>query len=285
MVNERADYWSLDERTRDFFVSKWLVVKRYRFFLILSVVFGLFIFRQIPDKRVHVYFCDVGQGDGAVIAYEYFQVLIDTGAYGDKIIECLEKAVPFWDRRIELVILSHSDRDHVGALPEIKKRYVIMNIIESAVVGDVFRYKSLSFETLKGSNDDLDVPLNGSSKSNRSSIVTRLKYGDFSALFTGDIDTENELAMIDRGVLSGSTVLKVAHHGSKYSSSLEFLQTVSAKYAVVSVGKKNSYGHPNSDVLMRLEQVGMKVLRTDLSGTIEISTDGVGVSVGISSLN
>ena len=241
------------------------------------MILGLwFVYSQIPDGKLHVYFCDVGQGDGAVVSLGYFQAIIDTGAYSDKMFSCLRKTIPFWDRKIELVILSHSDKDHVGAFGDIKKYYLVDKLVEKASVYDSFRYQSLYFDVLKGSENNVLVPMAGSSESNESSIVVNMRFGSFSGLFTGDIDQSNELALVGSGLLRKTTVLKVAHHGSKYSSSEKFLELVEPEVAVISVGAKNSYGHPNGDVLMRLDGVGAKVLRTDQLGTIEFSVEPSG---------
>ncbi len=228
----------------------------------------------MPNDNLHVVFCDVGQGDGAVVVLGYFQAVVDTGAYDDKILDCLDKHIPFWDKKIELVFLSHSDKDHVGALGGIKKFYKIGKLIEKVDVGDRFLYQSLQFDIVKGSENNIAIPMQGSSESNESSIVVGMKLGDFSALFTGDIDMENEKALVTSGLLSKVDVLKVAHHGSKYSSGGEFLQKLRPKYGVISVGKKNTYGHPAPEVLERLLGVGTKVLRTDQLREIEFEVFG-----------
>lgn len=228
----------------------------------------------MPDNDLHVVFCDVGQGDGAVVVLGHFQAVIDTGAYEDKMLDCLAKHIPFWDRKIELVFLSHSDKDHIGALGGIKKFYKIVKQVEKASVGDRFVYQSLQFDIFKGSENNILIPMQGSSESNEASIVLEMKYGNFSALFTGDIDMENEKALVASGLLAKVDVLKVAHHGSKYSSGEEFLAKLSPKYAVVSVGKKNTYGHPAPEVLERLLGVGTKALRTDELGEIEFELEG-----------
>ncbi len=233
----------------------------------------------MPDELLHVVFCDVGQGDGAVVVLGYFQAVIDTGAYEDKILDCLQSHIPFWDKRIEIVFLSHSDKDHVGALSGIKKFYKIDRLVEKARVGDRFIYKSLYFDVVKGSENNVLVPMQGSSESNELSIVLEVKSGNFSALFTGDIDIENEKALVASGLLSEVDVLKVAHHGSKYSSGEEFLEKTSPKIAVISVEKKNTYGHPAPDVLTRLVGAGVRVLRTDELGTVEVVSDGKKISV------
>ncbi len=245
-----------------------------RWGVIIVLLLSIWIYFEWPDKMLHVVFCDVGQGDGALVVLGSFQAVVDTGAYEDKILQCLAEHIPFWDRQVELVFLSHSDKDHVGALGGIKKHYKIGNIISEAKEKDLIRYGMLSFEILKGSDNNVLVPMSGSSESNELSVVMRMSYGKLSVLFTGDIDLENELAMISSGVIRQTEVLKVAHHGSKYSSGLEFLEAVMPKYSIISVGKKNSYGHPSSDTLIRLEAVKTRILRTDLLGEIEFSGDG-----------
>jgi len=249
--------------------------------VVIVLLLSIWIYFEWPDNKLHAVFCDVGQGDAALIVLGRFQALVDTGAYEDKVLQCLADHVPFWDRQIELVFLSHADKDHVGALEGIKKHYKIGNVISKAKENDLIRYGTLYFEILKGSQNNVLVPMSGSSESNESSIVMRMAFGKLSVLFTGDIDMENELALIASGVLRQTEVLKVSHHGSKFASGSEFLEKVMPKYAIVSVGKKNSYGHPSSDTLMRLDTVKTKVLRTDLIGEIEFVSDGsrlVGVS-------
>lgn len=239
----------------------------------------VWVYLEMPDTKLHTVFCDVGQGDGALVVLGSFQAVVDTGAYEDKILKCLEEHIPFWDRKIELVFLSHSDKDHVGALPGIRKHYKIGKEVTQAEVNDVYRYGMLSFNIVKGSQNNIEVPMSGSSESNELSVVMRISYGNFSVLFTGDIDIKNELALVSSGLLRRVEVLKVSHHGSKYSSASEFLEVLRPTYSVISVGKKNSYGHPNGDVLGRLEMVKTKVLRTDLSGTVEFETDGKNLEI------
>lgn len=245
-----------------------------RWGLIITLFLLLWVGREMPDNDLHVVFCDVGQGDGAVVVLGYFQVVIDTGAYEDMILDCLDNHIPFWDRKIELVFLSHSDKDHVGALGGIKKHYMIGKLVEKASVGDRYVYQSLYFDAVKGSENNVLMPMQGSGESNEMSIVLEMKFKNFSALFTGDIDMENEKALVFSGLLGAVDVLKVAHHGSKYSTGEEFIAKLNPKYAVVSVGKKNTYGHPAPEVLERLRNVGAGVLRTDELGSIEFEIEG-----------
>ncbi len=246
--------------------KKWGVV------IILLLVF--WVWQEWPDGRLQVVFCDVGQGDSTVLVLGSFQALIDTGANKLKVTECLSKQMPFWDRKIEVVFISHSDKDHIGALEEVKARYKVEKIIDQPRRNDVVRYGSLSFDIIKESEPMEGVRVNSENESNARSVVMRVVYGSFSALFTGDIDTDSELALVERGVLNKTEVLKVSHHGSKYGSAKEFLEALRPRLAVISVGGKNNYGHPHGDTLMRLEEVGAKILRTDTMGSVSIMTDG-----------
>lgn len=244
-------------------------------FLFLSI----WIYVQWPDEKLHLVFCDVGQGDGAVVILGSFQALIDTGPSVDKIDKCLSDHLPFWDRRIELVFVSHPQKDHNGALKDLEKRYRIEKVVEKADVGDMFRSGNIYFDILSAVEVETDSKVLGVNNENEDSMVIRIRYGQFGALFTGDTGEKTELALLSKGVLSKVDVLKVPHHGSKYSSSALFLERIKPFVAVISVGAKNGYGHPTSDTLSRLDSVGAKILRTDQSGTVEVVSEGIGFSV------
>jgi len=238
--------------------------------LIIVLLSLIWIWQQWPDGKLRVVFCDVGQGDASLIVLGPFQALIDTGPSEEKLLNCLGKEIPFWDRKIDLVFISHPQFDHNGALSELKQRYNIGKLVEKAEENDIYRYKELYFDILQGGNNT-DNQLNQSENSeNEDSMVVMLRYLNNLILFTADIDEKTELALLDKGVLKKINVLKVPHHGSKFSSSILFLEKLRPGLAVVSVGAKNSYGHPSSDTLMRLELVKAKILRTDLSGSIEV---------------
>lgn len=218
-------------------------------------------------------FCDVGQGDATLVVLGSFQALVDTGPSEQKLFTCLGREMPFWDRQIDLVFISHPQADHNGALGGLKSRYKIGKVIESASNNDAYRYGDLYFDILQGGESREKVLGKSSSDENEDSMVVYVKYQDFSVLFTSDIGEKTELALLDAGVLKKTSVLKVPHHGSKFSSSLLFLQRLRPELAVISVGAKNTYGHPNGDTLMRLEQVGAKILRTDVQGSTQVVFD------------
>lgn len=240
---------------------------------------GWWMWQQWPDERLHIVFCDVGQGDATVIVLGSFQALIDTGADKNKVMACLSKNLPFWDRRVEVIFISHFDKDHAGALDEVKVRYKVGRVVDNPRRNDMVRFGSLSFDIIKGSWPEEGVRVNKENESNAGSVVMWMKYEELEALFTGDVDLSTELALAELGVLKKADVLKVSHHGSKYGSRMEFLEAVRPKMAVISVGAKNNYGHPSSDTLIRLEAVGAKVFRTDKMGAISIVSDGKSMEV------
>ena len=245
-----------------------------RWTTIIFILSLVWLWQQWPDGKLRVVFCDVGQGDASLIVLGSFQALIDTGPSEEKLFSCLGKEMPFWDRRINLVFISHPQKDHNGALKGLLTRYKVDKVVEKAGVNDVYRYKDLYFDILLGGVSGDSSQEKSSSSENEDSMVVFVSYLGFSTLFTADIGEKTELALLDLGVLKKTNVLKVPHHGSKFSSSSPFLEKLSPEVAVVSVGAKNSYGHPNGDTLMRLDQVKAKVLRTDQSGSVEVLYDG-----------
>jgi competence protein ComEC len=246
--------------------KRWLVVIAF-----LSLVC---LWQEWPDERLRVVFCDVGQGDASLVVLGSFQALIDTGPSEDKLFDCLGNNMPFWDRHINLVFISHPQKDHNGALSGLVSRYRVDKVVTEKFGKDVYRYGELYFDILLGNSHESSPEKKSGSDENEDSMVVGLRYYDFSALFTADIGEKTELALISMGVLRKTTVLKVPHHGSKFSSCFPFLEKLRPAISVVSVGKGNSYGHPNSDTLIRLEQVGSKVLRTDQNGSVGVVYDG-----------
>jgi|CXWL01.1.fsa_nt_gi competence protein ComEC len=273
--------------------------------LLLLVVFSI---GARPRRELRVIFCDVGQGDGSLIIKGSFQALIDTGPKNGGVSACLGKYLPFWDRNIEVLINSHPEADHLGDLAAVASRYRIEMLVmdgkipprgelgdevrklveggtklKTAQAGDTIRYSTLRFDVLwptRKSNDLLAYLEDGSAavlgkenSLNQYALVTKLTYGRFTGLFTGDIGVAEEMGLLESGLLGGVDLLKVAHHGSKYSSSREFLEVVRPKLALISVGK-NNYGHPTVETLTRLKEVGAKIIRTDQAGDVEIDSDG-----------
>jgi competence protein ComEC len=268
---------------------------------------------QVPDKNLHVVFCDVGQGDAILVVKGSFQMVVDGGPNGSGVLSCLGRHLPFWDRKIEVVVNTHPQKDHLGGLDELLERYEVKRLVINGVFGtgedarrlrnlvikrnvgvvlpkegDVLRIGSLQFDILwpeKRVGSELawtdlvesdfvgEMVLGRNTDVNEVSVVGLLRYGKFAVLLTGDIGENQERILLSSGKVVDIDVLKVAHHGSKYSSSQEFVERVKPEIAVVQVGK-NRFGHPTNEVLERLRGAGAKVLRTDLDGEVEVVSDG-----------
>ncbi|MFZ2152905.1 MAG: MBL fold metallo-hydrolase [Microgenomates group bacterium] len=217
-----------------------------------------------PSDKVRVIFCDVGQGDGAIVMAGSFQMLIDTGSENNKMVECLGRYLPFWDKTIEAIIISHNDSDHSGGLRQVKEYYSVQNIYSGNLVkNDVIRYKEISFEILNPEGDG--------GNENDNSIVGLLNFFGKTVLFLGDVTSSVEQKLIWRKVLRQAqdiNVIKISHHGSAEATSGELLSTIKPKEAIISVGKNNKFGHPTKVVLERLEKYGVKIRRTDREGDI-----------------
>ena len=253
---------------------------------------------SLPDGRLHVHFLDVGQGDAIFIQLpEGQQVLIDGGPEPSRLLAALGRVMPFWDRRLDLVVLTHPDMDHLGGLIPVLERYQVDTILDTEFLkanppGEQWRTlaasrgstvvkakRGLRFAWGDGLWIDALHPgpqplTNTHADDNNNSVVLRLAYGQVSFLFTGDIEAEAEAALLSSGQLLPSQVLKVSHHGAQEASTASFLQKISPQLAVISVGKENRHGHPAGATLKRLQACGARILRTDQQGNIEVITDG-----------
>ena len=250
------------------------------------------------DGNLHVYFFDVGQGDSALIVTpQGRQVLVDGGPDLDSAIGALSGAMPGSDRSLDLVVMTHLDSDHSRGLLEVLDRYQVGAVLAGANSpgsamyaqwqAGVERNRGNVVSVHQGYRLDLGSgvvaevlnPRAGSSygeSGNNEAVVLRLTYGSVSFLLTADIEAETESLLASGETRIQSTVLKVAHHGSKTSSTAGFIDRVDPAAALISVGGSNAYGHPNPEVLGRLlEQTGSENLyRTDRNGDVEFITDG-----------
>jgi len=278
-------------------------VREVKFFLLgllifLNILAWLTVYEISQPQSLEVNFFDVGQGDAIFIKdQKLHQVLIDGGP-DSTVLEKLGKEIPFWDNTLDLIILTHPEKDHVSGLIEVLKRYKVENILWTGILRDTSEFKewekliesegakifiAKSGQKIKWSRTVLDrfevlypfESLAGKEfkDSNNTSIVVKLIFGENSFLFTGDAYKSVERDLIEKGIDVDSDILKVAHHGSKTSSSEEFIKAVSPQEAIISVGKDNKYGHPHREVLETLAKYGINILRTDLNGDIKIICD------------
>jgi len=280
------------------FPKKWLIP-----FLLLIVILVWSVVLTMPDNKLHVSFLDVGQGDAILIQTPNHQnILIDGGPDPQKINLELSKKLPFWDRTIDLIISTQPQADHITGLVEALQRYKVKQALEPGVSYNspiyqewlnVIEEKQIKHEIARagqeidlGNEIKLEVlnppaeSFQGTSQDvDNNGVVIRLSWGKVSFLFTADIRGEAEFDLVRQRANLKSTVLKVAHHGSKTSTSPQFLAVVNPEVAVISVGGNNTFGHPSPEVVERLEEkLGKgKVYRTDKNGTVEFITDGEGL--------
>lgn len=278
--------------------KKNLVFYIFGFLVLLNVLAGIAALDLSKTQFLEVNFFDIGQGDSIFIETpKRHQILIDGGP-GSAILEKLAKEMPFWDRTIDLVILTHPERDHLAGLLEVLKRYKVENILWTGIVRDTQEFKEWE-KAIEEERANVKIAQSGQKiavlpgklyieilypfenltgqeikNSNNTSVVSRLVFNGNSFLFTGDIQKSTEKKLTESESILNSDVLKVSHHGSKSASSKEFMGRVLPEIAVISVGKGNSYGHPHQEVLDILESYGIRILRTDQAGDIKIISDG-----------
>lgn len=246
------------------------------------------------DSTFEVHYIDVGQGDSALVLCDGKAMLIDGGESSEssKIYAYLKNQ---GIAHLDYIVATHAHSDHIGGLSG-ALNYASVGValcpvtdydsktfdsfvkyldkqgvsITVPTAGDTFSLGSATVQIL-GPQKDYDDP-------NDTSIVMKVVYGETSFLFTGDAERTAEADIIDAGYDLSATVLKVGHHGSDTSTSYPFLREIMPEYAVIQVGKDNSYGHPTEDTLSRLRDADVKVYRNDLQGTIICTSDGEKVS-------
>ncbi len=248
---------------------------------------------QLPDDNFHVYFLDIGQGDSIMIKTpENHQILLDGGPK-NYVLQQLDGVMPFFDKKIDLVVLTHPHADHVDGLVEVLKRYEVGAILMTGVDYPSPNYDEFlkvasqkNIQTFIAHNNldfrfgevFLDILYPGKQmlgktikNLNNSSIVTKVSYKGKRILLTGDMELEEENLLIETGLNLKADVLKVGHHGSRTSTSKGFLNLVKPEIAVIQSGMGNSFGHPHKETLYKLKEAKVKrIYRNDLDGMVEI---------------
>jgi len=282
---------------RDNIKKYWLL-----FFTGVLVILTIYIFYldwQNSNKKLTFAVLDVGQGDAIFIESPTgVQILVDGGP-PKKVMSKLTRVLPLFDRSIDAMIITNPDADHIAGFLDVLKMYKVGQVFEAGTYNDSKIYQNLKEETKNknipnslakkgmrldigdGAVIDILFPDRDVSDwtTNDGSVVAKLTYGNTSIMLTGDATAETEKIILQEYSTEflDSDILKVAHHGSKTSSSREFIQIVSPEYAIISDGKNNKYGHPHQTTIDILDSFGAKILRTDQLGTIIFSCDRMGI--------
>jgi competence protein ComEC len=247
--------------------------------------------RRIEEKGLEIHYIDVDQGSSALIEMDGHYMLVDAGEkdQGEVVVDYLKKENV---SHLDYVVGTHPHSDHIGGMA-----YVLQNVEADNLLIPEKEHTTKAFENMLDAAEknemEVIIPKQGETYSlgdasftilslnkdyedelNNWSIVFQLKYKDTSFLFSGDAEEEAEHDICETGVNLKSDVYLVGHHGSHTSTSAEFLEAISPKYAVISCGVDNSYGHPKPQILTRLEEANIQIFRTDLQGSIVAYSDG-----------
>ncbi len=270
--------------------------------LALSLVAVVVAAANRPDGRVRVTVLDVGQGDAILVEGGHGgRLLVDGGPDPDRLLLALDARLPPWDRRIDLLVLTHPHEDHVAGLALLLDRYRVGRTFEPGMIGpgpgyrawrgalerlgihpatlatgDRFALDEIRFRVLWPDRGRVPrQPADGGTAINNVSIVLLGEVGRQRFLLAGDIEEGIDPILLARG-LPRVDLLKVAHHGSRTASTGAFLDAVRPRVAVISAGAGNPYGHPAPATVARIADLGARVLRTDRDGSVEVTLDGVG---------
>ena len=301
---------------------------------LLLVYFLWELLSKFPDKSVELIVCDVGQGDAILLQQGQFQLLIDTGP-DEAVLSCLNRHLPFLDKKIDVLVLTHYDDDHIGGFASLTESYRISTIfapltddkqselflelnrvffdlieqgtqLKQPILGQQIAYQDFSLDQsepqllltfltpanleyeflqnmhffqadarlpetrLSAVGEENLVNFSKIESTNDRSIALLLEYGQLEVFLSGDLEEIGELSIVNSGLIDQVDILKVAHHGSKTSSSELFLSQLRPEIALISVGKNNQFHHPSPEVLANLHNVFSRVIRTDQSGDISI---------------
>ncbi len=245
------------------------------------------------ENLAEIYFLDIGQGDAILLRVNGQNILVDGGP-DNLLLYRLGEVLPWWDKKIDYLIISHFHDDHYMGFIELLNRYQVKNILvgahrpeeeflfsvwqqavgqhqlEPKVVhaGDQFYLApNIFWQILAADSQHEDF--------NDNSLLIKFTIGEIKLLLTGDLTSDKEKDLLKAKVDLSADILKVAHHGSKYSSALDFLQAVSPQLCVIQSETDNSFGHPHQETLERLEAIGCQILRNDSLGNIKVESDGL----------
>lgn len=243
------------------------------------------VYQLARAAPLEVNFLAVGQGDSILIKTNGIEKILIDGGPGKKVLERLPPHLPFLLKKIDLVVLTHPDRDHIEGLLEVVEKYPVAKTATNSQKTNTLLQKEWEKKTkekenlvlragdeskIRGNAIEVLWPKEIRKNPNENSLVLKVTRDNVSFLFTGDIHQKQEKSLEQ----VTSQVLQVAHHGSKTSSNPLFLKKVSPQIAVISCGEENQHGHPHPEVLEKLKETEAVILRTDKGKDVQILSDG-----------
>lgn len=258
--------------------------------IFIIIIFSLLYYIFLPKPlAIQLHFFDVGQGDAALITTPANQNVLIDGGPNDVVVSKLDKYLPFYHRRLDAIILTHPHADHLEGLLKVLDKYEVKKIYFTGVIHTTPEYleflESMKHKTIEAKSivagDEIDFgeeikleflyPLRDLSEQrvdnlNNSSIVNKLIWGKQKVLFLGDLELEGQAELIAQNFDISAALVKISHHGSKNGTESNFIAKVSPKYAIISVGKDNKFGHPGTSTLNILKNI--TTFRTDYDGDI-----------------
>ncbi|RII34940.1 MBL fold metallo-hydrolase [Clostridium chromiireducens] len=285
-----------------------IVKKKYISIFLFMIIISLYLIscsslyknsnyiKPDPNQMI-VHFIDVGQGDSILIQVNNKNMLIDAGPKSDKN-ELLNYLSKLNIEKLDYVIATHPHEDHIGNMSDIIDSYNVLKFYAPKVQSttktfekmiDSLKRKGLKINVIRKDTDSIDLgkntnvrvfsPIDDSYENlNNYSSVIKIQYGSTSFLFTGDAEKDVEEKILDNNENISSDVLKVGHHGSSTSTSKAFLNKINPSIGVISVGKDNTYNHPNNETIKSLKENKVTIYRTDKDGTVILSSDGTKIS-------
>ena len=267
------------------------IIKTIFILLILSSI--LFFSLWQSNDNLQLYFLDVGQGDAILIRTPSGHNILIDGGPDNFLLHQVAQELPWWENKIDYLVITHYHADHMMGLMELLNKYQVGKILVTAHQPEndlLFQewLQVLTKHNLKSTivalgetwqlDDDLSWQVLAADSHhedyNDNSLVLRLSFKEIDILLTGDLPSIKEADVLKNRFDMRSEILKVGHHGSKYSSSIEFLQAVQPNFCIIQSGLDNSFGHPHQEALVRLDDIGCQILDNQQQGTISIFSDG-----------
>jgi len=269
-------------------------VRHFKLIAFLLVLFIIFPAIGFGNEILEVHFLDVGQAEATLLLTSDFTMLIDAGDVGR--FDVIDHLRRLGVENVDLIVITHPHSDHIGQLVEVLTIFPVYevwmsgyehttplfeSVLDALLASDVIYYEPRRGQVFSYGDLILEVlnPTHISDDLHDTNIVLRVKYGDITFVFTGDAEKNTERTMVLSGLALYAQILQLGHHGSRTSTSSDFLEMIAPEVAVYSAGAQNIYGHPHPEIVGRIMNAGIRLYGTDIHGSITFRTDGKGYEV------